>query len=42
MDQNKLDESDCRIFKSTRSLEQNNAKPDFLHADTNSWKLKVD
>ena len=30
MDQNKLDESDCRIFKSARSLEQNNAKAWFF------------
>ena len=42
MGQNALDQSDCSIFKLTISLEQNDGKPDFLHIDADSWKLKVD
>ena len=42
MGQNALDQSDCRILKSTISLEQNHEKACFfLHIDTNLWKLKV-
>ena len=42
MGQNALGQSDYRIFKSTISLEQNDEKPDFLHVDTDSWKVEVD
>ena len=42
MGQNALSQSDCRIFKSTISVEQNDEKPDFLHVDTDSWKVEVD
>ena len=42
MSKNALGQSDCKIFKSTISLEQNNEKTDFLHEDTDSWKLKGD
>ena len=42
MGQNALSQSDYRIFKSTISLEQNDEKPDFLHVDTDSWKVEVD
>ena len=42
MVQNALGQSDYRIFKSTISLEQNDEKSDFLHVDTDSWKLEVD
>ena len=35
-------QSDCRIFKSTISLEKMTKRPDFLHVDSDSWKLKVD
>ena len=38
MSQNAFNQSDCRIFKLTVSLEQN----DFLHVDTDSWKSKFD
>ena len=40
MGKNALGQPDCRIFKSTVSLEQMK-KPDFLHVDTDSWKLKI-
>ena len=40
--QNALGQSDCRVFKSTISLEQMNEISRFLCADTNSWILKVD
>ena len=40
MGQNAVDQSDCRILKSTISLEQEDEKSDFLHVDTYSWKLK--
>ena len=39
---NALDQSDCRIFTSNISPEQNDDKPEFLHVDTNSLKLKVE
>ena len=42
MGQNTIGQSDCKIFKSLISIEQNDKKPDILHVDTNSWKLKVD
>ena len=42
MGQNVVNQSDYRIFKPTICLEQNDEKTDFLHVDTNSWKLKVD
>ena len=42
MGQNALSPSDCRIFKLTVSLEQNDEKAWFLHVDVDSWKLKVD
>ena len=42
MDQNAPEQSDCRTFKSTISLEKNDEKPDFLHVHTNSLKLKLD
>ena len=42
MGHNAYGRSDCRIFKSTVSPEENDEKPDFLHVDTDSWKLKVD
>ena len=42
MSQNALDQSNCSIFKLTISLEQNDEKPDFLHIDVDSQKLKVD
>ena len=42
MDQNDLGQSDCKIFKSTISLEKNDKKLEFLPVDANSWKLKVD
>ena len=37
--QNVLDQSDCRIIKSTISPEQNDKK---RHVDKNSFKLKAD
>ena len=37
--QNVLDQSDCRIIKSTISPEQNDEK---RHVDKNSFKLKAD
>ena len=37
MGRNALCQSDCKIFKSTVSLEQNDEI-----GDTNSWKLKFD
>ena len=37
--QNALGQSDCRVFK--LALEQHDEKHDFLHVDTDSWKLKV-
>ena len=40
--QNALSQSDCIIFKSTISPEQVDETALFLHADTNSPKLKVD
>ena len=43
MDQNALGQSDCRIFQSTISPEQNDWKAWFFACfNTNSWKLKVD
>ena len=42
MDQNALGQSDCKIFKTTITLEKMIKKPDFLHVDTDLWKLKVD
>ena len=42
MGQSALGQSDWRIFKSTIYLEQNDEKACFLHADTDSWKFKVD
>ena len=42
MNQNALDQSDCRISTSNISPEQNDDKPEFLHVDTNSLKLKVE
>ena len=43
MGQNVLGQSDYRIFKSTISLEQKKMKkPDFLHFDTDSWKVEGD
>ena len=41
MDQNAPGQSDYRIFKSSRYLEQMDGI-DFLCANTNSWKFKVD
>ena len=42
MVQNPLNQSDRKILKLSISLEQTGRKPDFLHIDTDSWKLKVD
>ena len=42
MGQNALNQSDYRIFKSTNLQNKMMKKPDFLHADTDSWKLEVD
>lgn len=42
MNQIALDQSNCKIFKATISLEQKNEKVMFLPVDTNSLKLKVD
>ena len=39
--QNAVGQSDCRIFKLTMSPEHKMKKSDFLHADTDYWKLKV-
>ena len=39
MGRNALCQSDCKIFKSTVSLEQND---ETKIGDTNSWKLKFD
>ena len=41
MGQDILGQSDCRIFKSTLSIEQNDGKAWFLCVGTDSWKLKV-
>ena len=42
MGQNSLGQSDYRIFKSTVSVGKIIKKPDFLHVNTNSWKIEVD
>ena len=43
MGQNRLGQSDYRIFKSTITLEQYDEKAwFFLHVYTDSWKVEVD
>ena len=42
MGQNALNQSDYRIFKTNKSLEQNDEKAWFLHVDTDTWKVEVD
>ena len=42
MGQNALSQSNYWIFRSTTSLEEMMKKPDFLHIDTDSWKIAVD
>ena len=41
MGQNALGQSDCRIFKSTISLEKMDETARCFYTDTNSWKFKV-
>ena len=41
MCQNAPSQSNCRIFKLIIHFEQNDKKPDFLHVDADSWKLKI-
>ena len=41
MGQNVLGQSDCKIFRLTISPKHNDEKLDFLHVDTDEWKLKV-
>ena len=41
MEQNAVGQSDCRSFQSTSLHKKVMEKPEFLHVDTNSKKLKV-
>ena len=41
MGQDVLGQSEYRIFRLTISPKHNDEKPDFLHVDTDEWKLKV-
>ena len=41
MGQNAVAQWDCRNFKSTIPVEQNDEKAWFSHVHTNLWKLKI-